>query len=195
MIRLLQLLPPEDRLFSHRIGAAMDRVREGLLRNNRVVPVVLSVLALLIFAWLIAGFLIEDPSEEETSKGAVLSQAPEEPQGGTPETPAPEVENRDTDSYAVFESKDPFRNIISKTNEDTNEPTNGGGANRNGGGDADRGRGGGGEFIDQSSTGRPGSGSRGSNQAGGGGSAGQGGGTGSGRSGDLFNSGGNLPKP
>lgn len=193
MIRRLQLLGPEGRFSARRAAAVVDRVRESLLHDNRVVPVVLAVLALLIFAWLVAGFLVGDPGEEEVASQGALSQAPEDP--GSAETPAPEVENRDTDSYAVFESKDPFRDIIPKAGEEDRldqaarenglEP----GSDRDRG--ADRGRG---DFIDQSSPGEPGS--EGRRDAGGSaGAAGQGSGTGRGGSGDLFDSGGNLPAP
>ena len=55
MIRRMQLLDPQDQLHSNRLAAVGERIRDGLLRDNKVVPVVLATLALLIFAWLVAG--------------------------------------------------------------------------------------------------------------------------------------------
>jgi hypothetical protein len=120
MIRRMQLLEPEPR-FSAGYAALGARIREGLLRDNKVLPPVLAVLALLIFAWLAASVLTGEPGEEEerrTSNQAFLSQTPEEnPDIGDPETRAPGVENRDADSFAAFKAKDPFRELIPKASE------------------------------------------------------------------------------
>ncbi len=207
MIRWIQLLDSAKQVAARRAATVRTRIREGLLRDNKVIPLVLGVLALLTFAWLIASFLIEDPGEEETSKGASLSQAPEDSESRSPETPTPEVESRDTDSFAVFESKDPFREIVSKANE----TTNGSSADRDGGDrstgegdrDTDRNRDEDEDFIDQSFPSEPGSGDRstGGGEPGGGpgrggagrGGGAQGGGAGQNGNGNLFNSGGDLP--
>ncbi len=120
MIRRMQLLESEPR-FSAGYAALGARIREGLLRDNKVLPPVLAVLALLIFAWLAASVLTGEPGEEEerrASNQASLSQTPEEnPDIGDPETPAPGVENRDADSFAAFKAKDPFRELIPKASE------------------------------------------------------------------------------
>lgn len=94
------------------------RIREGLLHDNKVVPSVLAVLAFLVFAWLIGGVLVGDRGEEGEQRAAnqaSLGQGGREEnpdRGGGLETPAPEAENRDADSYAAFKPKDPFRDLI-----------------------------------------------------------------------------------
>jgi hypothetical protein len=183
MTRRLQLLDPESRSSERRVSAVISRVRDGLLHDNKVVPAVLGVLALLIFAWLVAGALIGGPDDEEeqqASNQASLAQGDDSDSGDT-ETPAPGVENRDSDaSYGGYDEgpKDPFRQIIPKAGEE-----NGGGQSAPGGdgdggsdeGDRDSGGANGGrsgngrdsgsggddneDFIDQRSPG--GSGSRG----------------------------------
>jgi hypothetical protein len=205
VIRWIQLLDSAKQVTSRRAATVRTRIREGLLRDNKVIPLVLGVLALLIFAWLIASFLIEDPGEEETSKGASLSQAPEDSESISPETLTPEVESRDTDSFAVFESKDPFREIVSKANETTNGSSadSDGGDRSTGEGDrdTDRNRDEDEDLIDQSFPSEPGSGERstgggefgGGGPGPGGGAAAQGGGAGQNGNGNLFNSGGDLP--
>jgi len=186
MTRRLQLLDPESRSSDRRVSAVISRVRDGLLHDNKVVPAVLGVLALLIFAWLVAGALIgapDDEQEQQASNQAFLAQGAD-PDSGDTETPAPGVENRDSDaSYGGYDEgpRDPFREIIPKAGEENGGGQSGpggdrgsdegdrdsGGANggRSGNGrdsGPDRGGGGGGDnedFIDQRSPG--GSGSRG----------------------------------
>jgi hypothetical protein len=120
--RRLQLLDPESRFSGRSVSAVFARVRDGLLRDNKVVPAVLGVLALLIFAWIIAGALIGGPGDEEqqASNQASLAQGAGSESGET-ETPAPGVENRDSDaSYGGFDEgpKDPFRQLIPKAGEE-----------------------------------------------------------------------------
>ncbi len=138
MTRRLQLLDPESRSSGRSASAMISRVRDGLLRDNKVVPAVLGVLALLIFAWLVAGALIGGPGDEEqqASNQASLAQGNDSDSGGT-ETPAPGVENRDSDaSYGGYDEgpKDPFRQLIPKAGE---EDDNGGQDDRGGDGDDD----------------------------------------------------------
>ncbi len=115
MIRRMQLLEPEGRSGAWGVGTVGARIREGLLHDNRVVPPVLAVLALLIFAWVVAGFITEggDDSGEggQVSSPSSLAQRPERPKDENSKTPAPEVENRDTESVATYEPKDPFREL------------------------------------------------------------------------------------
>ena len=226
MTRRLQLLDPESRSSDRRVSAVISRVRDGLLHDNKVVPAVLGVLALLIFAWLVAGALIgapDDEQEQQASNQASLAQGNDSDSGDT-ETPAPGVENRDSDaSYGGYDEgpKDPFRQLIPKAGEENGGEQSGpGGDGDRDSGDANGGRsgngrdsgldrsgGGGGDnedFIDQRSPG--GSGSRGvpgrsggqdSAKQGGAGQAGEGqGGTDQvGGGAGLFNSGGDLPAP
>lgn len=208
MIRRLQLLEPESRLSMRRVAAVGNRIRDSLLRGNKVIPPVLAVLALLIFTWLAAGAFMgpgEQKDEEEVSSQASLAQGPENPESRDSGTPAPGVEDRDADSFAKFRSKDPFRDIIPEAGE-TTRANNGGdrngrdgngrdrdGGGRNGGDGEDRSE----DFIDQSFPegpgGRPGDDG---GDAGGGvdrdAGSGQDGGVGQGGNGGLFDSGGNL---
>ncbi|QIN78864.1 hypothetical protein GBA65_10395 [Rubrobacter marinus] len=114
MVRRLQLMEPERRSFGSRVAEAIGGLRDGLLRDNKVLPPVLAALALIIFAWLLAGVIIGDPSEEDrVARQAAqpsVAQAPEDGAGSG--TPAPGVENRDNEALDVFESKDPFRELI-----------------------------------------------------------------------------------
>ena len=142
MTRRLQLLDPESRSSGRSASAVLGRIRDGLLRDNKVVPAVLGVLALLIFAWLVAGAIIGGPGDEEeqASNQASLAQGNDSDSGDT-ETPAPGVENRDSDaSYGGYDEgpKDPFRQLIPKAGEE-----GAGGDDGGGGGDEDNDRAGG----------------------------------------------------
>ena len=205
MIRRIQLLEPESRFSRRRLAAVGARIRDGLLRNNRVVPSVLAVLALLIFAWLVAGAFIGGPGEQQQQQSSnqqgSLAQGGDGSQDGASGTPAPEAEERDTDSFARFKSKDPFRDLIPKASETTraneggNRTTEGGGdrtnaedrngTSRNGSRSGNRE-----DFIDQSFP--RDSGSRAGGGAGEDRGSGQGSAAGQGGNGGLFNSGGNL---
>jgi hypothetical protein len=201
VIRRMQLLGPQGRPYSRRLAAVGTSIRDDLLRDNKVVPAVLATLALLVFAWLVVGAFMGGGSNEEAANQVSLAQDEEEPDSGDAESPAPGVENRDTDSYSAFESKDPFRllkGIESKDNKSGDSKSGDGkvdngkaGDNRAGGGRAGDGTSGGGtsgnnggddardnrDSVDQPLPG--GSDFRGS----------QGG------NGDLFSSGGDLASP
>ena len=216
MIRRLQLLEPESRLSARHLATLGGRIRDGLLRDNRVLPPILAVLALLVFTWFVAVVLVGSSGEKErqqVSNQPPLSQGGDDPslaQGrddsnsGAPGTPSPGVEDRDVDSFARFKSKDPFRDLISTAGETTTtRASDGGGRNngredsdggsRNGDSRSDRGRQ---DFLDQSFSGGSGSRTDGGNGGIGTsadrGGAGQGGGVGQGGNGGLFNSGGDL---
>jgi hypothetical protein len=197
----MQLLGPQGRPYSRRLAAVGTSIRDDLLRDNKVVPAVLATLALLVFAWLVVGAFMGGGSNEEAANQVSLAQDEEEPDSGDAESPPSGVENRDTDSYSAFESKDPFRllkGIESKDNKSGDSKSGDGkvdngkaGDNRAGGGRAGDGTSGGGTFgnnggddardnrdsVDQPLPG--GSDFRGS----------QGG------NGDLFSSGGDLASP
>jgi hypothetical protein len=109
------------------------------LRDNRVLPPVLALLALLVFAWIVAGIFVGGPDDDREA-----SRQAEDAPGSEPL--APEVENRNVESYAAYQSKDPFRQILDSaettaattpetTTEDTaGEATTGRGPGRGGGG-------------------------------------------------------------
>ena len=114
----------------------------------------LALLALLVFAWIVAGLFVGSPSEEPASNRSDVAQTKEPT---PPESPAPEVENRDADSYAAYENKDPFRELLAPaeaaeetTGEDTSGEDTGGedttaepGGGGDGGDNGDNGGGGG----------------------------------------------------
>ena len=213
MVRRIQLMEPESGL-RPRLARATARLRDGLLRDNKVIPPVLGALALIVFAWIVAGALIDDPREggggqqvanQANQPSQQVAQNPDEGQD-SPETPAPSVENRDTESYAAFEQKDPFRELFQPPDTGDDGGTDDGGtgddqygdggtddggtgddgtADDPGGGDGNGG--GGDDFIDQTFPGDPGF-----DDDGGGSSGSGGGGTGAGGDDDLFDSGGNL---
>jgi hypothetical protein len=96
---------------------------DALVRDNKVLPPVLALLALLLFAWVVAGAFVSDPEEEEGSSGrAELVQSRDSASDGAD---APEVEDRDADSYAAYRNKDPFRQLLAPAEEPTSEDTSG----------------------------------------------------------------------
>lgn len=158
---------------------------DSFIRDNKVIPPVLAALALLIFAWIVAGFFVNPPRDRQVANQAVISDSEvaqnddsgddgSDPGTGTP---APEVENRDADSYAAYRSKDPFRRLLdpaSAAEDTTGESTDDGGdGTDDGGGDTDDGgdgaNGNTGDGADD--TGGDGGGTGGGNGGGGGGSS------------------------
>ena len=112
-----------------RLAAAGSGLADTFLRDNRVIPPVLALLALLVFAWIVAGIFVGGPDEDEALNGANLVQS-ETPTGAQEEPLAPEVENRNVESFAAYQSKDPFRQLITPPQEmttATTPPTTGGG--------------------------------------------------------------------
>ena len=99
-----------------RLAAIGSGFVDTFLRDNRVIPLVLALLALLVFAWVVAGIFLGDPDGEQVSSEANFAQS-EDPPGTDP--PAPEIENRNADSYAAYQSKDPFRQLLSPGGETT----------------------------------------------------------------------------
>ncbi len=141
MIRRMQLLGPRDRPYARRLAAVGTRIRDDLLRDNKVVPAVLATLALLVFAWLMVGPFMGGGSNDEAANQMSLAQDEEEPDSGdAAESPAPGVENRDTDSYSAFESKDPFRLLKGIESKDSENGDSKSGDTKNSGGKADNGK-------------------------------------------------------
>jgi hypothetical protein len=206
VIRRMQLLGPQDRPYARRLAAVGTRIRDGLWRDNKVVPAVLATLALLVFAWLVVGAFMGGGSNEEAANQVSLAQDEEEPDSGDAESPAPGVENRDTDSYSAFESKDPFRLLKGIESKDSKSGDSKSGDSKSGDGKVDNGKAG----DNRAGGGRAGGGTSG------GGTAGNNGGddardnrdsidqplpggpdfrSSQGGNGDLFSSGGDLPSP
>ena len=93
---------------------------DTFLRNNRVLPPVLALLALFVFAWILAGTFIDETGQEPVAQRADLAQS-----NGAPDSDpaAPEIENRDVDSYAAYRSKDPFRQLVAPAEEPSGQTT------------------------------------------------------------------------
>jgi hypothetical protein len=89
---------------------------DTFLRDNRVLPPVLALLALLVFAWVVAGIFVGGPDDRQVSNRANLAQSENAP-GSDPL--APEVVNRNVESYAAYQSKDPFRQLLAPAAETT----------------------------------------------------------------------------
>ena len=95
-----------------RLAAVGSGLADTFLRDNKVIPPVLAVLALLVFAWIVAGLFVGGGGDEPESNRANLAQS-EDPEGGS-DPLAPEVENRNVESYAAYRSKDPFRQLLAQ---------------------------------------------------------------------------------
>ncbi len=94
------------------------------LRENRVVPAALLVLAVGVVAWLLIPVVWGggDSAGEPVSSQPEVAQTPDEP-----EDPAPAVENRNVASYSAFQSKDPFEDVVALAEEEAepDEPSEG----------------------------------------------------------------------
>ncbi len=105
----------------------LSRLRESRLWNNRglpvALPVVLAVLAVIIFAWVIFGLVLDDGDQEQVVNNQEI--AAQSPESAPEDSPAPEVENRNVDSYAAYEAKDPFRQLVEPAEADTGDSTTG----------------------------------------------------------------------
>jgi hypothetical protein len=199
-----------------RLAAFGSGFVDTFLRDNRVIPPVLALLALLVFAWIVAGIFVGGPDEErQASKEANFAQSEDAP-GSDPL--APEQENRNVESYAAYESKDPFRQLLAPAGETTAATTTPETTTEDTVGETTTGEGGGGGLdtdgdglsdsreselgLDPFNPDTDGDGTLdGDESAGGGGGRGGGGGGGAGRGGDgaggggLFDSGGDLRLP
>lgn len=117
----------------------LDRSRDSLPRANSVlIGILLAVLAVLLLAWVTFGLVRSgDDQSGQVADQKIVAQS----QDGGADTPAPEAENRNVDSYAAYEAKDPFRQIVepaeANTGEDigssgTGDDTSGGGTSSGG---------------------------------------------------------------
>jgi hypothetical protein len=108
------------RLLGRRMTDLGSTLVDAFVRDNRVLPPVLAVLALFIIAWILAGAFMGEPDQETVAHKADLAQSDlaQSDGGESGSDPAPGVENRDVNSYAAYRSKDPFREILppEKTN-------------------------------------------------------------------------------
>src|SRR5919199_3548684 len=58
-----------------RLAAAGSGLADTFLRDNRVIPPVLALLALLVFAWIVAGIFVGGPEKDQALNGANLAQS------------------------------------------------------------------------------------------------------------------------
>ena len=58
-----------------RVSAVGSGFVDTFLRDNRVIPIVLALLALLVFAWIVAGAFLGGPAKEPVSNRAEVAQA------------------------------------------------------------------------------------------------------------------------
>ena len=103
-----------------RFSALWRGLFDALVRDNKVLPPVLALLALLLFAWVAAGLFMGGPEDEGVSSGRAELIQSRDPNAGAD---APEVEDRDADSYAAYRNKDPFRQLLAPVSESTGEST------------------------------------------------------------------------
>jgi hypothetical protein len=108
---------------------------DAFVRDNRVLPPVLAVLALFIIAWILAGAFMGEPDQEPVAHKADLAQSDlaqsdlaqsdlaQSDGGESGSDPAPGVENRDVNSYAAYRSKDPFRELLAPEDTTPEQPS------------------------------------------------------------------------
>jgi len=83
---------------------------DTFVRDNKLLPPILAVLALFVFAWVLAGVFVGGTDDQKpVAHRSELAQADGDA-GSNP--PAPEIDNPNVDSYAAYSSKDPFRQIL-----------------------------------------------------------------------------------
>jgi hypothetical protein len=86
------------------------RLVDTFLRDNRLLPPVLALLALFVFAWVLAGvFVGRTDDQKPVAHRSEIAQA-DDPAVTDPA--APEIDNPNVDSYAAYRSKDPFRQVF-----------------------------------------------------------------------------------
>jgi Bacterial TSP3 repeat len=127
-----------------RLAAVGSGFVDTFLRDNKVIPLVLALLALFVLAWMVAGVFLSGSDEEPVSNRADVAQSQN---SGASDPLAPEVENPNVDSYAAYQSKDPFRQLLAPAESTTAtttpettpgfEDTTGGGGGRPGATDTD----------------------------------------------------------
>jgi hypothetical protein len=113
-------MPPSLRRLGQRLGAVGPGFVNAFLRDNKVLPPVLALLALVVFAWVVAGTFVGGPDGEQVSNQSSLAQSQNAP---ADDPVAPEAENRDVDSYAAYRNKDPFRQLLASPEDTSGQST------------------------------------------------------------------------
>jgi hypothetical protein len=103
-----------DRLrwVGHRVADLGRGLVDTFLRDNRLLPPILALLALFVFAWVLAGVFLGGTDEQKPV--AHRSEIAQADGAGGSDPAAPEIDNPNVDSYAAYRSKDPFRDIIAE---------------------------------------------------------------------------------
>lgn len=107
-----------------RRGGVFAVAWETFIKDNKVIPPVLAVIALLIFSWVVAGAFLGGPDESISSRQGIAPGGGEVAQSETQEEaapPAPEIDNPNAESFAAYESKDPFRPLFAPVSTDTGD--------------------------------------------------------------------------
>jgi hypothetical protein len=100
------------RWVGHRLANLARGLVDTFLRDNRLLPPVLALIALFVFAWVLAGvFLGGTEDQKPVAHRSEIAQA-DDTGGSNPAVP--KVDNPNVDSYAAYRSKDPFREIIAQ---------------------------------------------------------------------------------
>jgi hypothetical protein len=197
------------RWFGCRLADLGTGLVDAFLRDNKVLPPVLAVLALFIMAWILAGAFMGGGDQKPVAYKADLAKSDLDKSKGAPGSNrvSSGVENRDVNSYAAYRSKDPFREILApaKTTQEqtatqppqsttpaSTAPESTTGSGRTPGRPSAGGRGGAGGAAGGAASAGAGSARNGTGGASGGRGASRGT---SGRGGKLLNSGGILPIP
>jgi hypothetical protein len=96
---------------------------DTFLRDNRLLPPVLALLALFVFAWVLAGIFVGGTEDRKpVAHRSEIAQADDPAVTGPA---APEVDNPNVDSYAAYRSKDPFRRLLAFARTTPEETTTG----------------------------------------------------------------------
>ncbi len=103
----------------HRLRGFAQGFVDTFLRDNKVLPLVLALLALVVFAWVVAGAFVGGSDGESVSNQANVAQSQNVP---VADPVAPEAENRDVESYAAYRSKDPFRQLLAPAEDTSAQP-------------------------------------------------------------------------
>jgi hypothetical protein len=125
------------RWVGRRVADLGRSLADSFVRDNRLLPPILALLALFVFAWVLAGVFIGGTDEQKpVAHRSEFAQA----DGDAGSDPAaPEVDNPNVDSYAAFRSKDPFRQVLvfARTTPEGTDSAPGGRANGGNGREAD----------------------------------------------------------
>jgi hypothetical protein len=113
-------MPPSLRRLTRRLEVVGPGFVAAFLRDNKVLPPILALLALLVFAWVVAGTFVGDSDRERVSNQANVAHPRNAP---VADPVAPEEENRDVDSYAAYSNKNPFRQLLAPAEGTSAQPS------------------------------------------------------------------------